>query len=64
MFKRVLLCHDGTNIGRRALKQGAELAISVGAEVHVVILLPEQGVSASAMAAAFSNSLIDEQDVY
>jgi DNA primase len=27
MFKRVLLCYDGTLAGRRALLRGAELAI-------------------------------------
>jgi nucleotide-binding universal stress UspA family protein len=64
MFKRVLLCHDGTEFGRRALKQGAELAISLAAEVHVVILPPEQRVSPSVMAGAFNNVLIDEDDEY
>jgi nucleotide-binding universal stress UspA family protein len=33
MFKRVLLCYDGSAVGRRALKRGAELAILVGAAV-------------------------------
>jgi nucleotide-binding universal stress UspA family protein len=36
MFKQVLLCYDGSKIGRGALKQGAELAILVGAQVHVL----------------------------
>jgi hypothetical protein len=35
MFKRVMLCYDGTEVGRRALKRGAELAILVGARVYV-----------------------------
>jgi nucleotide-binding universal stress UspA family protein len=37
MFERVLLCHDGTDAGRRALKQGAELAIRFGSTVHVLV---------------------------
>ncbi len=36
MFKQVLLCYDGSMVGRGALKQGAELAILVGAQVHVL----------------------------
>ncbi|GAC1304311.1 MAG: hypothetical protein NVSMB10_07180 [Steroidobacteraceae bacterium] len=40
MFKRVLLCHDGTEGGRRALRRGAELAMFIHAEVHVLVVLP------------------------
>jgi hypothetical protein len=40
MFKRVLLCYDGSEAGRRALKRGAELAILVGAQVHVLSIIP------------------------
>ncbi|HVC00817.1 MAG TPA: universal stress protein [Steroidobacteraceae bacterium] len=40
MFKRVLLCYDGSQAGRRALKRGAELAIMLGAEVHVLSIIP------------------------
>lgn len=40
MFKRVLLCYDGSAAGRRALKRGAELAIFFGAQVHVLAVVP------------------------
>lgn len=40
MFKRVLLCHDGSEAGRRALRRGAELAIQVNAHAHVLLILP------------------------
>jgi len=40
MFKRVLLCYDGTEVGRRALKRGAELAILVGAQAYVLSIIP------------------------
>ena len=40
MFKRVLLCYDGSQAGRRALKRGAELAILLGAQVHVLSIIP------------------------
>ena len=40
MFKSVLLCYDGTQAGRRALKRGTELAILLGARVHVLSIIP------------------------
>jgi nucleotide-binding universal stress UspA family protein len=52
MFKRVLLCHDGSEFGRRALKQGAELAIALGADVHVLIVIQEQALSPAVTAAS------------
>jgi len=41
VFERVLLCYDGSPAGRRALKRGAELALLVKAEVHVLSIIPE-----------------------
>jgi nucleotide-binding universal stress UspA family protein len=40
MFKRVLLCYDGSDAGRRALRRGAELAVTLNAHAHVLLLLP------------------------
>jgi nucleotide-binding universal stress UspA family protein len=40
MFKRVLLCYDGSDAGRRALRRGAELAILLKAQAHVLLILP------------------------
>jgi nucleotide-binding universal stress UspA family protein len=40
MFRHVLLCYDGSQAGRRALKRGAELAILVGARVYVLSIVP------------------------
>src|ERR1700677_5410418 len=40
MFKRVLLCYDGSQAGLRALKRGAELAVFLGAQVHVLSIIP------------------------
>jgi nucleotide-binding universal stress UspA family protein len=40
MFKRVLLCYDGSQAGRRALKRGAELAVLLGSHVHVLSIVP------------------------
>ena len=41
MFKRVLLCDDGSEVGRRALRRGAELAILVRAQVYVLSIIPD-----------------------
>lgn len=40
MFKRVLLCYDGSDAGRRVLKTGVELASLVGAQVFVLSIVP------------------------
>jgi nucleotide-binding universal stress UspA family protein len=65
MFKRVLLCYDGTEVGRRALKRGAELAILVGAQVYVLSIIPS-GVTDAAVAAGAAGHacLVDEPRGY
>jgi nucleotide-binding universal stress UspA family protein len=65
MFKRVLLCYDGTEVGRRALKRGAELAILVGAQVYVLSIVPS-GVADAAVAAGAAGHacLVDEPRGY
>ena len=40
MFKRVLLCYDGSVAGRRALRRGADLAVHLGAQVYVLSIIP------------------------
>jgi nucleotide-binding universal stress UspA family protein len=61
MFKRVLLCYDGTAAGRRALRRGAELAILLNSEVHVLSIVQADGPSATVMAGALGHAcLFDE----
>jgi nucleotide-binding universal stress UspA family protein len=61
MFKRVLLCYDGTAAGRRALRRGAELAILLNSEVHVLSIVQAETPSASVLAGASGHTcLIDE----
>ena len=36
MFKTVLICHDGSDAGLRALKRGATLATLLKSRVHVL----------------------------
>jgi nucleotide-binding universal stress UspA family protein len=65
MFKRVLLCYDGTEVGRRALRRGAELAILVRAQVYVLSIIPA-GVTGATVAAGAAGQacLIDEAGSY
>jgi nucleotide-binding universal stress UspA family protein len=61
MFKRVLLCYDGTAAGRRALRRGAELAILLNSEVHVLSIKESESPSAAVIAGASGHAcLIDE----
>jgi nucleotide-binding universal stress UspA family protein len=62
MFKRLLLCYDGTDHGRRALKRGAELAIFLGANVHVLAIVKPEAPSPVVSAAAVGFAcLVDEE---
>lgn len=61
MFKRVLLCYDGTAAGRRALRRGAELAILVNSEVHVLSIKQTESPGAAVLAGASGHAcLVDE----
>jgi nucleotide-binding universal stress UspA family protein len=65
MFKRVLLCYDGSAVGRRALKRGAELAILVGAQVYVLSIVPSGVADAAVVAGAAGHAcLVDEAGGY
>jgi nucleotide-binding universal stress UspA family protein len=65
MFKRVLLCYDGSDAGRRALKRGAELAILLGAQVHVLSIIPAGIANAAVIAGATGHAcLVDDSSGY
>ena len=64
MFKRVLLCYDGSEAGRGALKRGAELAILVGAQVYVLSIIPTGVAGAAVVSAAGHACLVDEAGGY
>ena len=65
MFRRVLLCCDGSSEGRRALRRGADLAVLVGAEVFVLCIVPDPVISPSVAAAASGHPcLVDERLLY
>jgi nucleotide-binding universal stress UspA family protein len=58
MFKRVLLCYDGTEAGRRALRRGAELAILLSARVYVLSIVPSGVANAAVLAGAAGQACI------
>lgn len=65
MFKHVLLCYDGSRAGRAALKQGAELAILVGAKVHVLSIISAEVPDPVVLAGAAGHAcMIDREGEY
>jgi nucleotide-binding universal stress UspA family protein len=62
MFKRVLLCYDGSKAGRRALRRGAELAVLVNAHVYVLCIVPEGLVDPVVLAGASGHACLVDQD--
>lgn len=65
MFKRVLLCYDGSEGGRRALKRGADLAILLGARVYVLSIIPSTTPNAAVIAGAMGYAcLVDGSSDY
>jgi nucleotide-binding universal stress UspA family protein len=65
MFKRVLLCYDSTEAGRRALRRGAELAVLLGAQVYVLSIVPNGVENAAVLAGAAGQAcIVDEAAVF
>jgi nucleotide-binding universal stress UspA family protein len=62
MFKQVLLCYDGSRAGRSALKQGAELAILVGARVHVLSCISSAAPDPLVLAGAHGHACLVDVD--
>jgi len=38
MYRKILLCYDGTEEGRNALRQGADIALAMQAEAHLLAI--------------------------
>jgi len=62
MFKRVLLCYDGSDAGRRALRRGADLAIFLGAQVYVLSIIPSGALDPVLAAGAAGHACIVGED--
>ena len=43
MYRNILLCYDGTEEGRNALKEGAEVALAMNARTHLLAVLRSSG---------------------
>jgi nucleotide-binding universal stress UspA family protein len=62
MFKRVLLCYDGSVAGRRALRRGADLAVFLGAQVYVLSIIPAGALDPAVAAGAAGHACIVGED--
>lgn len=61
MYRNILLCYDGTEAGRNALKEGAELASSMGAHTHLLAILRSSGIDLAAESLGPSHLHDDQQ---
>jgi nucleotide-binding universal stress UspA family protein len=41
MYRTILLCYDGSEEGRNALREGADTALCMGAQTHLLAILRE-----------------------
>lgn len=48
MYHNILLCYDGSEEGRNALKEGAEVALSMNAHTHLLAILRSRGADIAA----------------
>ena len=63
MFKRVLLCHDGSDAARKALKHGAELAIELRAHVDVLLIISPSAADAAVTAASVGAACLVNSEI-
>jgi nucleotide-binding universal stress UspA family protein len=65
MFKRVVLCYDGSDVARKALKRGADLALLVKADVLVLaVISPDVADPAIVAASVGSVCLVNYESAY
>jgi nucleotide-binding universal stress UspA family protein len=48
MYRNILLCYDGTEQGRNALSEGAEVALVMNAHTHLLAILRSTGADLAA----------------
>jgi len=60
MYHRVLLCYDGTREGRKALRQGADVVISMKSEAYLLAICPSM--VDTAIPDAITPSLVESED--
>ncbi|HZZ92905.1 MAG TPA: universal stress protein [Usitatibacter sp.] len=60
MFRKVLLCYDGTAEGRRALRQGADVVMCMKSEAYLLAI--SQNAVASSIPEGVSPMLAEQED--
>ena len=60
MYRRVLLCYDGTREGRRALRQGADVVICMKGEAYLLAIV--RNPATSAIPEAINPGFIEHED--
>jgi nucleotide-binding universal stress UspA family protein len=60
MYRKVLLCYDGSQEGRRALRQGADVVICMKSEAHLLAIV--QSLVASSIPEAITPALVERED--
>jgi nucleotide-binding universal stress UspA family protein len=60
MYQKILLAYDGSVAGRRALREGAALALLCHAEIFLLAVVDIQ-VAALATAGIFTNALLEKE---
>jgi nucleotide-binding universal stress UspA family protein len=60
MYRRVLLCYDGTREGRRALRQGADVVLSMKSEAYLLAVC--QNLVATAIPEGVTPGLAEQED--
>jgi nucleotide-binding universal stress UspA family protein len=60
VYRRVLLCYDGTREGRRALRQGADVVLCMKAEAYLLAIC--QNLVATAIPEGVTATLAEQED--
>jgi nucleotide-binding universal stress UspA family protein len=60
MYRKVLLCYDGSDEGRRALRQGADVVICMKSDAHLLAIV--QSLVASAIPEGVTPELVERED--
>jgi len=60
MYRKVLLCYDGSREGRRALRQGADVVVCMKSDAHLLAIC--RNLVSSSIPEAVTPALVDAED--
>ena len=60
MYRKVLLCYDGTREGRRALRQGADVVVCMKSDAHLLAIC--RSLVSSSIPEAVTPALVNAED--